>query len=76
METDNSLGLLDRLFTPKQLAQRGIMSLVRQWQERRSGRLGYFQLGRRIFYSQKHLSDYLADCESKAIQVRKPTCKR
>jgi len=56
--------LLDTLYTPKQLADRGILSRVTQWKEREKGRLKYCQIGRKILYSEKHLADYLALCES------------
>ena len=68
--------LLDKLYTPKQIAERGILSLVTQWKERNNGRLKYYQMGRKILYSESHISDYLGLCESelqKSLKLkRKP----
>jgi hypothetical protein len=61
---DQTQSLLDTLFTPKQLAECGVLSLVTQWKEREKGRLKYCRIGRKILYSEKHISDYLALCES------------
>lgn len=63
---EKQLNLLDKLFTPKQIAERGIISLVTQWKEREKGRLEYYQIGRRILYSEDHINDFLALCESDA----------
>ena len=52
----------ERLSTPKELAQ--ILSLVQQWKERNAGRLKCYRIGRKILYSEKHIADYLALCES------------
>lgn len=53
----------ERLYTPNELAERGIMSLVMQWQERKSGRLPHYRIGRKVLYSQRHLDSYFAGCE-------------
>ncbi len=58
----------ERLYTPNEVAERGIMSLVKQWQERKSGRLGAYRLGRKVLYGQKHLDAYFKLCDSDAIQ--------
>lgn len=58
--------LLDTLYTPKQVAERGILSLVTQWKERENGRLKFCRSGRKILYSEQHISDYLALCELEA----------
>lgn len=58
---------LDQLFTPKQIAQRGIMSLVMQWKERSSGQLEFYKIGRRVLYSEQHILNYLAQRESKKV---------
>jgi hypothetical protein len=54
----------ERLYTPNELSESGIMSHVKQWQERKSGRLQYYRVGRKILYGQRHLDAYLALCES------------
>jgi hypothetical protein len=41
----------------------GIMSLVMQWQERKSGRLSHYRIGRKVLYAQRHLDSYFAGCE-------------
>lgn len=58
--------ILDNLFTPKQLAEKGVLSLVTQWSERDKGRLKFCQIGRKILYTQAHITDYLALCEREA----------
>ncbi len=59
----------ERLYTPNELAECGIMSLVRQWQERKFGRLQCYRLGRKILYGQKHLDAYFALCEMSGIDT-------
>lgn len=54
----------EKLYTPKQLDEERIISLVQQWKERRSGRLKCYRIGRKILYSERHLEDYFALCES------------
>jgi len=56
----------ERLYTPNDLAENGIMSHVKQWQERTAKRLGFLRLGRKILYKQSHLDAYFAACESGA----------
>jgi len=58
--------LNEKLFTPKELAEMKILSLVQQWKERKKGRLHCYRVGRKIMYSSKHISDFLALCESSA----------
>lgn len=55
--------MLEKIYTPKQIAARGIISLVTQWRERERGRLKFFQIGRKILYSDIHIADFLALCE-------------
>ncbi len=66
MENEARNDLLESLKTPKQIDEMGIISLVTQWKERNRGRLNFYQIGRKILYSDKHLSDYLALCERKS----------
>jgi hypothetical protein len=54
----------ERFYTPNELADGGIMSLVKQWQERKAGRLQCYRLGRKILYGQKHIDAYFVLCES------------
>lgn len=63
---EKQANLLDTLYTPKQLAARGILSLVTQWKERDRKRLKFYQFGRKIFYSEAHIQEYLSLCETKA----------
>ncbi len=53
----------EKLYTPNDIARMGIMSLVMQWQERKSGRLSHYRIGRKILYSQSHLDSYFERCE-------------
>ncbi len=54
----------ERFYTPNEIAECGIMSHVKQWQERRAGRLHAYRIGRKILYGQRHLDAYFAGCES------------
>lgn len=63
-QIENHPNLLDKLFTPKQIADRGILSLVTQWKEREKGRLKFYRIGRKILYSEAHVNGYLAQCET------------
>lgn len=56
----------ERLYTPNELSERGIMSLVKQWEERKAGRLQHYRIGgkKKILYGQHHLDAYFALCES------------
>jgi hypothetical protein len=45
--------------TPKQLDEQGVISLVKQWQERKAGRLRCYRVGRKILYTEAHLNAYL-----------------
>jgi FMN phosphatase YigB (HAD superfamily) len=60
----------EKLFTPRDLAEQGIMSDVKQWQERKAKRLGFYQLGRKIYYSQTHLAAFFASCERKSAETK------
>lgn len=51
----------DQLFTPKQIADAGILSLASQYELRRSNQLSFFKVdGSKIMYAQKHLDQYFA----------------
>lgn len=56
--------LNEKLFTPKELSEMKVLSLVQQWKERKAGRLKCYRIGTKILYSEKHIADYLALCES------------
>ncbi len=60
----------ERLYTPNEVAECGIMSLVKQWQERKAKRLGAYRVGRKILYGQKHLDAYFAACDSTREEER------
>ena len=68
-ENNPTKHLLETLYTPKELDKRGVMSLVKQWQERAAGRLKCYRIGKKILYSEQHLNDYFAQCESTAQQA-------
>ena len=55
----------EKFYTPKELDEMKILSLVQQWKERKAQRLFCFRIGRKILYSEKHIADYLALCETK-----------
>jgi hypothetical protein len=65
---------LDGLSTPKQIADRGILSLVAQWKERKRGRLKFYQIGRKILYNDQHIFEFLESCENEG-PVRSGTKK-
>ncbi len=53
-----------KLFTPKELDAKKIISLVQQWKERQCGRLKCYRIGRKILYGEQHLAEYFSLCES------------
>lgn len=59
----SKIDFLETLYSPKELAEKGIISLVFQWQMRKEGKLSYYKLGSKILYSEKHLQDFFALCE-------------
>ena len=58
----------EKLYTPNDLAERGILSHVKQWQLRKEAKLHFYQCGRKILYGQKHLDAYFASCEQKGAE--------
>lgn len=58
--------LTEKLYSPKELDELKVISLVQQWKERKNGRLSCYRIGRKILYSERHVSDFLALCERKA----------
>lgn len=59
-----------KFHTPKELDENGIISLVKQWQERKAGRLKFLRIGtKKILYTEQHLAEYFANCESTANQI-------
>jgi hypothetical protein len=65
---------LERLHTPRQLADRRILSLVTQWKMRKNGRLKFYQIGTKILYSDRHIQDFLSLCESPRLSF--PAAKK
>ncbi len=57
--------LNEKLFTPKELDEKKIISLVQQWKERERGRLKCYRIGRKILYGEQHITDFLKACENK-----------
>jgi hypothetical protein len=53
----------EKLITPKELANAGVISTVKQWEERKAGRLNCYRIGAKVLYGQKHIDEYLALCE-------------
>jgi excisionase family DNA binding protein len=51
--------------TEKEAAKALGLSLVTLWNLRKAGKLGYYKVGRRIMYSQKHLDEFLKSAEVK-----------
>lgn len=65
----------EKLFSPKEVAELGLLRIANQSKERRSGRLKCYRRGRRIVYSQAQLDAYLALADAvgrRARQVRFP----
>ncbi len=61
----------ERVYTPNDLAEAGIIGHVKQRQERKAGRLKHYSVGRKILYGQKHVDAYLALCEKSGKAKRK-----
>lgn len=55
--------LRNEMTTPKELAEQGLMSLVKQWAERKAGRLKCYRIGTKVLYSKRHIEEYLTLCE-------------
>ena len=53
----------EKLITPKELNDARIVSLAKQFEERKAGRLKCYRIGTRVLYAQKHIDDYLTLCE-------------
>lgn len=61
----------EELTTPNQLASAEVgLSLVKQWQERKLGKLKFLRVGKKIYYSRAHLSEYFANCECNANELK------
>jgi hypothetical protein len=54
------------MVTPNELAAQGLISKVKQWEERKAGRLKCYRIGSKVLYSKRHIEDYLALCEQNA----------
>ncbi len=49
---------LKNLKTPRELEQRKILSQTTQWRERNAGRLKFYRIGNKIFYSDSQIEDF------------------
>lgn len=49
----------NKLMTPNELAKSGLVSLVKQWQLRKSGELEFLRIGTRIRYTEAHIARFL-----------------
>lgn len=50
--------LNEKFYTPNDIAEKGIMSKTKQWQERENGNLKCFRVGKKVLYTEKHLQNY------------------
>lgn len=55
-----------KLFTSKEFREFTGISRPTEHRERRRGHLACFKIGTRVFYSEKHIEDYLSRCEQPA----------
>lgn len=44
----------------------GITNRITLHRKRKAGLIGFYQIGNKIFYSESHICDFLAQCEQKA----------
>ena len=52
-----------QLLTPHELHEANVgLSLVSQWQKRKSGELKFLRVGKRIFYTPEFITEFLAGC--------------
>lgn len=56
----------ETLITPKELDKAGVISLVKQWEERKAGRLKHYRIGSKVLYSETHIKDFLTATEQNA----------
>ncbi len=61
--------LNEKFYTPNDLADKGVMSKTKQWQERESGKLKCFRVGKKVLYTERHLQDYFETSE-KSLEQR------
>ena len=56
--------LNQKLFTPNELANANVgLSLVTQWNKRKTGELKFLRVGKKIFYTPEHIDNFFANCE-------------
>lgn len=55
--------LNEKLLSPKEVAEAGLLSLTAQWSLRKSGDLTYLRIGKKIFYRESDIQSFLGRCE-------------
>lgn len=48
----------------------GFKNRITLWRARKRKAIGYYLMGNRIFYGERHIAEFLARCERKAKAVR------
>ncbi len=56
----------EKLYTIKELEDRGLGNRVSQWRWRKKHIIGYYEIAGKIYYGEKHLAAFLARCERPA----------
>ena len=55
-----------RFYGDQAMADELRVSKITVFRLRKAGKIGYFELGKKIAYSQKHLEEYLRNAENRA----------
>ena len=58
--------MTEKLITSKEFREMTGLSRMTETRHRASGRLGFYKIGTRVFYSQQHIKDFLARHERPA----------
>jgi hypothetical protein len=58
--------MIDKLISSKEFREMTGLSRMTETRHRASGRLGFYKIGTRVFYSHQHIEDFLARHERPA----------
>ena len=58
--------MTEKLITTKEFRELTCLSRMTETRHRASGKLGFYKIGTRVFYSQRHIEDFLSRHERPA----------
>jgi hypothetical protein len=59
------LSKVEKIWTEKEFCQQTNISRVTAWRLRSAGLLSFYRIGNKIGYGNKHIEEFLANCEGK-----------